>query len=81
MYKEPFIGTGHNPEGPDMPMGFGMLLAQDPQAVETYGKLDDRDKAAVIEYVQDVKTGGEAKAHIKNALNNLHNGQMPGNSI
>lgn len=81
MYKEPFIGTGRNPEGPDMPMGFGMLLAQDPHAVETYGKLEAHDKAAVIEYVQDVKTGDEAKAHIKNALNCLHNGQMPDSSF
>jgi len=81
MYKEPFIGAGHNPEGPDMPLGFGMLLAQDPQATQAYGKLEANDKEAVIRYIQDVKTGDEAKAHIKNALSCLHNGQMPGNNL
>lgn len=78
MYKEPFIGVGHNPEGPDIPLGFGMQLAQDPKAVETFGKMSKDEKRAVIKYVQDCRTGDEAKKHVAHAVNCLHEGRMPG---
>lgn len=78
MYKEPFIGVGHNPEGPDIPLGFGMQLAQDPQAIETFGKMSKDEKRAIINYIQDCHTGDEAKEHVKHAVNCLHEGRMPG---
>lgn len=77
MYKEPFIGVGHNPEGPDLPLGFGMQLAQDPQAVETFGRMSRDEKRAVINYVQDCHTGDEAKQHVAHAVHCLHEGRMP----
>lgn len=78
MDKVPFIGTGHNPEGPDLPLGFGMHLMQDSQAVENFGKLNSYEKKKVIDYVQDVHTGNEAKEHIAHAISCLHEGTMPG---
>lgn len=72
----PFIGVGHNPEGPDLPLGFGMLLAQEPEAVARYGRLTNQQKEAVIHYIQSGMTGEDAKNRIANAVYGLRDGNL-----
>lgn len=69
-----FIGTGHNPDGPDLPLGFGMQLAQVPGAIETYAKLPNDRKEAVIRYVKSGETGEEAKHRVMTAVQKLGEG-------
>ena len=73
---KPFIGVGHNPEGPDVPLGFGMLLAQEPEAISHYGALSNDQKASVIRYIQSGATGEDAKNRIANAVVGLRDGNM-----
>lgn len=72
--NDKFVGVGKNPHGPDLPLGFGMSLAQHPKALDEYGRLSDGEKASVIAYIQDGNTGGEAKARIDKAVEQLENG-------
>jgi len=69
-----FIGTGRNPNGPDLPLGFGMGLAQNPDAMETYASLTNAEKTSVIRYVQSGQTGDEAKSKIAEAVQRLAEG-------
>ncbi len=73
---KPFIGIGHNPEGPHLPLGFGMLLAQEPEAISRYGALTNDQKASVIRYIQSGATGEDAKNRIANAVIGLRDGNM-----
>ena len=74
--ESPFIGMGRNPEGPDLPLGFGMQLAQEPAAVSRYGALTSDQKAQVIRYIQSGATGDDAKNRIANAVTGLRDGNM-----
>jgi len=74
--KPPFLGMGRNPEGPDLPLGFGMLLAQEPAAVTRYGQLTNEQKSSVIRYIQSGATGEDAKNRIANAVIGLRDGNM-----
>lgn len=69
--NEPFIGVGHNPEGPDLPLGLGMQLAQEPAAITAFGKLNPDQKANVVRYIQACSTGEDAKARIEAAVEHL----------
>lgn len=77
MTNSPFIGLGHNPEGPDLPLGFGMRLAQDPAAMDTFGALDREQKNRVISYIQASHTGSDAENRIESAVNSLRDGNIP----
>lgn len=71
-----FIGIGHNPDGPDLPLGLGMNLAQDPKAMDTFGKMTMEQKTNVINYIQSAQTGDDALQKINDAINRMHNGNM-----
>ena len=79
MGKEVFIGIGHNPDGPDLPMGLGMQLAQEPKALQAYGNLSHSEKEALINYIQSSTTGDDAKNRIMESISRLKNG--PGDSF
>jgi len=72
MNHSNFIGTGHNPDGPDLPLGLGMRLAQDPQAMEHYGNMTNEQKHALISYLQRAYTGDEALNRMNSAVKLLH---------
>ena len=74
MNQTPFIGIGHNPEGPDLPLGLGMQLAQDPKAMDTFGRMSRAQKSELIAFVQGATTGDEAKQRMTDALARLHSG-------
>ena len=63
-----FIGTGHNPDGPDLPLGLGMQLAQNPKAMEAFGRMTNLEKSKMIAHIQAAKTGDEAKTRLTQAV-------------
>jgi len=75
MSQTPFLGTGHNPAGPDLPLGLGMLLAQDQEAMDTFAQMTAAQKSALIAYVQGCSTGAAAKERMASALHQLHSHQ------
>ena len=66
-----FVGIGRNPNGPDLPLGFGFRLMQEPRAIDIYGRLSNEDKSAVIRYIQSGTSGDDAKNRIINAVEHL----------
>ncbi|MCL2034916.1 MAG: YdeI/OmpD-associated family protein [Oscillospiraceae bacterium] len=66
-----FIGTGHNPDGPDLPLGLGMQLAQNPKAMKAFGKMTNMEKSKMIAHIQASKTGDEAKTRLAQAVHDL----------
>jgi len=73
MSNETFIGTGHNPDGPDLPLGLGMHLAQEPKALQAYGNLSNSEKESVINYIQSSTSGDDAKNRIMESISRLKN--------
>ncbi len=71
-----FVGMGHNPAPgvPDIPMGLGMRIAQDPRAMQGFTQLSDDHKRQLIGYVQAAQTGDEAKERVRNAVSMLNRG-------
>ena len=69
-----FIGMGNNPDGPDLPIGFSMQLAQEPQAVTNFGKLSKEQQASLIHYMQSGSSGEDAEMRITQAVEGLKNG-------
>ena len=76
MHQSNFIGIGHNPEGPDLPLGLGMRLAQDPQAMDTFSNMNNEQKTALISYLQRSNTGEEALDRMASAVKLLHNNHV-----
>ena len=66
-------GMGLSSAVPDMPLGFGMRLAQEPSALDTYGSLTNEQKTSVIRHIQSGTTGKEAKKLVIDAVENLKN--------
>ncbi|MCC8123296.1 MAG: hypothetical protein LIO58_07135 [Oscillospiraceae bacterium] len=78
MDNKPFIGVGHNPDepdGPDLPLGLGMQIGMDTQAMKTFGNMSNEEKSALIHHIQGAATGDEAKSRIDRAVSRLHEGQ------
>ena len=71
-----FIGTGSNPEGPDLPLGFGMRLAQDPRALDIYGGLSAVQREKVIQYVQMSSDGEDAANRVAGAVLGLRDNNL-----
>ncbi len=71
-----FTGMGKSPDGIDMPMGFGMRLAQDNTAMVNYAALSDDQKRKVISHVQSGTTGAEAKNLIRDTVRDLHSNNI-----
>ncbi|MCL2055992.1 MAG: hypothetical protein FWH02_02090 [Oscillospiraceae bacterium] len=76
MNQSNFIGMGNNPEEPDLPLGLGMRLAQDPKAMDTFSNMTNEQKSALISYLQRSGTGDEALSRMADAVNLLHNNQV-----
>ena len=69
MDQDRKIGT----EMPDIPLGLGMSMAQTPEAMEYFGKLDHAKKLEVINYVEAGCTGDDAKHRVRHAVDCLKN--------
>lgn len=73
MKRSTFIGIGNNPEGPELPLGFGMKLAQKPKAMQAFSEMNPAQKSEVINGIQGASTGDEALEKIEGAINQLEN--------
>lgn len=58
----------------NMPIGLMMSLAMHQDAMRNFSLLDDSQQKAVIRYVEDSKTGDDAKNRIESAVQNLEQG-------
>ena len=71
MDRSTFIGTGRNPDGPDIPLGLGMQLAQNPKAMQAFGRMSNAQKSELIGYLQSAATGGDAEARMSEVIRKL----------
>ena len=71
MERSTFIGTGRNPDGPDLPLGLGMQLAQNPRAMQAFGRMSNAQKSELIGYLQSAPTGADAEARMSEVVNKL----------
>ena len=55
-----------------MPVGFGMKLALDMQAMNNYASLPDQKKQELVDYIKSSTTGDEAKNRVTEVVSNLH---------
>lgn len=60
---------------PDMPLGLGMALSQNIEALQNFAKLDMAHQREIIGFVQASTTGEEAKARVTNAVRQLQMGE------
>ena len=74
MEDKVFVGLGKNPDpsGLDMPIGFGMELYQNSDALHCFAALSQNERNDIIRYIEASKTGDEAKERINNAVKNLN---------
>jgi len=73
---ETFIGMGPNPDGPDLPLGLGMQLAQNPKALDAFGRMSNEQKFGLIDYIQGAQTGDEAKSRMAETINKLNENRL-----
>ncbi|HPU63817.1 MAG TPA: hypothetical protein PK304_06650 [Mobilitalea sp.] len=57
-----------------LPIGLGMKLALDVQAMTNFAKLPDEKKRELISYIESSTTGEEAKNRVSEVVSNLHKG-------
>ena len=72
MEHTTFIGTGPNPDGPDLPLGLGMQLAQNPKAMKAFGRMTSAQKSEIIAHIQSATTGREAESRMAAAIKKLN---------
>ena len=71
----PFVGMGNNPDGKDLPLGFGLQLAQVPEAMDTFGRISQMERDAIVEYIQRCTDSEDAKNRIAAVVRGLRDGQ------
>ncbi len=76
MKYETFVGMGHNPDGPDIPVGFGMQLTAEPAAMHAYSALSNTQKEELIQYMQAATTGSDSEYRVMHAVEKLKNNQV-----
>jgi len=74
MEDKVFVGIGKNPDpgGLDMPLGFGMALYQNSNALHCFAALSQDERNDIIRYIENSKTGEDARNRIDNAVSNLN---------
>ena len=74
MEEKVFVGLGKNPDpaGLDMPIGLGMELYQNKNALHTFAALSQNERNDIIRYIEASENGDDAKKRINNAVENLN---------
>lgn len=62
------MGSAHSADTPDIPLGLGMALSQDVEAMSSFGRMSAEEKKQMIAFVQGATTGDDAKARIQQAV-------------
>lgn len=57
-----------------LPVGLGMRLALDMDAMKSFVNLSDQGKKELVDYIEGSTTGDEAKNRVTEVVRNLHNG-------
>lgn len=57
-----------------LPVGLGMRLALDMDAMKNFVNLPDTSKKQLVDYIEGSTTGDEAKNRVTEVVRNLHNG-------
>ncbi len=55
-------------ENNELPLGLGMALAQDPEALEKFAALPDSRKQEIINGTHSVTSKGEMRRYVERAL-------------
>lgn len=63
-----------NGKAPELPLGLGMALAQNTDALNRFGALTAERQSALVSYIQSATTGNDAKARIENVVRDLSQG-------
>ena len=61
-------------DGAEMPIGLMMSLAMNRKAMRNFSLLNDEKQKSVVRYIEDSKTGTEAKDRIRTAVDSLEQG-------
>lgn len=56
----------------DLPMGFGMALTQNPQAMNYFSALPEEERRRIVDGTHAIRSKSEMQAYV-NALANLSN--------
>ncbi|HHV51017.1 MAG TPA: hypothetical protein PLG48_00005 [Candidatus Avimonas sp.] len=59
--------------GNDLPLGFGMALAQNPGAMSYFASLSDEEKRKIIEGTRSIKSKQEMRAYVDNLASSQQN--------
>ena len=57
-----------------LPVGLGMRLALDMDAMTNFVNLPDNSKKQLVDYIEGSTTGDEAKHRVTEVVRNLHKG-------
>lgn len=57
-----------------LPVGLGMRLALDMEAMTKFVNLPDNQKQQLVDYIEGSTTGDEAKNRVTEVVRNLHGG-------
>lgn len=57
-----------------LPVGLGMRLALDMDAMKNFVNLSDQGKKQLVDYIEGSTTGDEAKNRVTEVVRNLHTG-------
>ena len=57
-----------------LPVGLGMKLALDMDAMTNFVNLSDNGKKQLVDYIESSTTGDEARNRVSEVVNNLHKG-------
>ncbi len=57
----------------DLPIGFTMSLAMDPEAMNYYASLPDEVQDQILDYVGRPGMGDEGKTRVDDVVHKLHN--------
>lgn len=60
----------------ELPIGFAMSLSMSPEAMKYYSTLSLEQQTDIVKYVQNNKTGIEAKQKVYNAIQGLENNNL-----
>lgn len=53
----------------DLPLGFGMALAQHPEAMQRFCALPEAEQRTVVAHTHDIHSKGEMQAYVENLGN------------
>ncbi|MDD6032099.1 MAG: hypothetical protein PUC47_01225 [Oscillospiraceae bacterium] len=51
--------------GPEIPMGFGMALAQNAQALEAFSRLSDLQQQQIIDGTHEIESKQQMQAYVQ----------------